>query len=113
MRRHFWRLRNDGRIDVHDGPRSIGKHASHFSQQNAAVRTLVACIGIRKMPANVTQASRPEQRISDGMQQHIRIRVSVQPAIKRNVHSADDELAAKYQCVNIEACAYAHAENPF
>jgi hypothetical protein len=65
------------------------------------------------MPPNVTQARSTQQRVGNGMQENIRIRVSVQPAIKRNVHSADDELAAKYQCVNIEACAYAHAENPF
>ena len=60
------------------------------------------------MPADVAQARSAKQCIADGMQQHVGIGMSVQSAIKGNVDAADDELAARHQCMNIEALSYTH-----
>ncbi len=60
------------------------------------------------MLADVAEARRAEQRVADGMQQHIGIGVAVEPFRVLDLDAADDQLAAKHQRMHIEALADSH-----
>ena len=77
MWRHFRRLGDDGAIDIDDRIAGFAHLFCRLAQEQPAIRTLVAGIGIGKMPANITQTRCTEQGIGDGVQQHIGVRVPV------------------------------------
>ena len=74
-------------------------------QQRAAVDAFIARIAVRKVFADIAECSRTEQRITDRVQQHIRIRVSEQAAFKRNIDATDHAFAAFDQSMHIKAVA--------
>jgi hypothetical protein len=78
------------------------------AQEVAAVRPLVAFIGVREMPADVAQRGGAKQRVADGVQQHVGVRVPVEPLVVRDLHAADDQLAAFHQRVHVEALPDPH-----
>ena len=53
------------------------------------------------MAADVAERRCTEQRIGDGMQQHIRIRMAEQPERMRYLDTADDKLAPLDQPMHI------------
>ncbi len=57
------------------------------------------------MPADVAQAGRAEQRVGDGVQQRIGVGMAEQAARVRNLHAAQDQLAALHQRVHVVALA--------
>ena len=64
--------------------------------------------GTRKMPADITKASRSQNRIGDRVQEHVRIRMPIETFIKWNRDAADDEWSASHQRVNIKGLADAN-----
>ena len=70
-------------------------------QQIDAAGILVRRIRIRKMLADITQSRGPQQRITSGVQQHIRIRVSQKPFVKGNRDPTQNKLAARNQPMDI------------
>ena len=55
---------------------------------------------------------RAEQGIHDGVREHIRVRVTVQTKLKRNVHTADDARSAGDQSVYVVTVSDAHITCP-
>lgn len=90
VRRELGRWCEHGRIQIAELPAAFAHERGNVTQQRDAVRALVARVGIRKMLADVTERERTEQGIHDGVREHIRVRVTVQTKLKRNVHTADD-----------------------
>ena len=60
------------------------------------------------MPADVAQARGAEQRVGNGVQQRIGVGMAEQPTRVRNVHAAEDQLAALHQRVYVVALADAN-----
>jgi hypothetical protein len=58
--------------------------------------------------ADVAQPRGTQQRIADGVQQHVGIAVAEQALLVGNLHPADDELAACNELVDVESLADAH-----
>ncbi|MOA19102.1 hypothetical protein D3C78_1394590 [compost metagenome] len=101
MGRELGRLGDHRAVDVADlQPR--GAHAPRgFHQQLHGIRALELRVGVGKVPADVPQRRAAQQRIGDGMQQHVGIRMPEQAHAVGNFHAADDELAAGHQGVDI------------
>ena len=112
MRRELGRLREHGRIQIAELPAALAHERGNVPQQRNAVRALVARVGIRKVLADVTERERTEQGIHDGMREHIRVRVTVQTKLKRNVHTADDARSAGDQSVYVVTVSDAHITCP-
>ncbi len=102
MRCHFGRLRDDGGIDIHHAIACFRQQPVYLAHQLATVDPLVTWIGIGKMPANITQRSCTQQRIAQGMQQYIRVRMAKQSFFIRNGNAADNKIAPGGQLVNIK-----------
>ena len=56
--------------------------------------------------ADVALAQRAENRVANGVDQHVRVRVSVQALGMVNIHSAQDEFAPSDQAVHVVADAH-------
>src|SRR4051812_22181020 len=106
--RHARLLRDDSRVYVHHMPAPVRDHGGRLAQQLAAIHTFITRVAVRKMSADVAQCGGAYQSIADCMQQHVRIRVAVEPAFVRNRHAADDELAPGFQRMRIESLPYSH-----
>ena len=67
------------------------------------------------MLADVAEAGRAEERIGDGVQQRVRVRVAQQTARVRNRHPAQHQRPADHQRVRVPAfadaqCRQVHAD---
>ena len=108
VRRHLRRLGNEGGIHVADAPAGFAHQMQGLAQQDAAVDVLVLRLGVGEMAPDVAQRRRPQQRIANGMQQHIRIGMTEQAFLIRNVHPAEDKLAPHHQLMNVETLSDTH-----
>ena len=111
VRSHLRRLRDDDCIHIADPIALISYQVQHFAQQNAAVDVLELRISVGKVTPYVAEGGRTQQRISDGMQQHVRIGMPKQPFFKRDIHPAYDKPPAFYQLVYIKTLTYAHVRS--
>ena len=68
MRRELGRLREHGCVDVADLPALFTDKRTDMAQQSQTVRTLVGRIGIRKMPADVSERERAEGKSVDAFE---------------------------------------------
>jgi hypothetical protein len=55
------------------------------------------------MGADVTQRGSAQERIGDGVQQHISVRVTQQAKVIRHFHTTQNKLPPFDQCVNVPA----------
>ena len=74
----------------------------HRTHEPAAVGAAQTRVGIRKMPADVAQPRRTEQRVADRVQQHVAIGMAEQTLLERDVDAADHQLAPRHQRVDVE-----------
>jgi len=73
MRCQFRCLRDHAAIHIRNR-KTRGRHARHaFAQQHAAVRASELRVGVREMAADIAHRGRAEQRVGDGMQQHVSV----------------------------------------
>ena len=63
-------------------------------------------VGVGEEPADIAAAEGSEQRICHGMRQHIGVGVAEQPQGMRDIHPADNELAALDQLMHVVALPY-------
>ena len=61
------------------------------------------------MLADVAEAGGAQQRIADGVQQHVGVRMAVEALLVLDLDTADHELAAQHQRMHVEALADSHA----
>ena len=58
--------------------------------------SFVGVVGVGKQNADVAERGRAEQRIADGMQQHVRVAMAFQSPVVRDLHAAQKQLAARF-----------------
>ena len=105
MRCQTRRLRHHGAVDVAN-LKALRPHAPRrFGQQHDRVGTAKRGVGVRKMRANIAQRRRAQQRIGDGVQQHIGIGMAQQAGAVGDTHTAQHQRAPGHQCVNVPAFA--------
>lgn len=108
VRRQFRLLCNDGRVDIRYSITCIPYHVNDLFKQKYAGDVAVLFIGIRKMLPDITQGGGTQHGITDGMQQHIGIRMTKQAAIVRNRYAADDARATLCKSMYIVSVSYTY-----
>ena len=86
----------------------LRQHLPYLLQQDKAVRAEEGIIAVGKQMPNIAQCRDTQQRIHDSMGQHIRIAVSQQASVIRDIHTADDAFPAFRQAVHIIAMSNSH-----
>ena len=94
MQGHLRRLGEDGGVDVGDRESGVADLRADLAQEAAAVGVLVFRIAVRKMPADVAERGRPEERVAHRVNQDVGVGVPREPFLERNAHSAEDKLPA-------------------
>src|SRR5690242_3535174 len=111
VRAELWFLSDDNRVDVFDREMLFVEQFSRVFQKEQTVRAFPLRIGIRKMRSNIAESRRAEQRIAHRMRQHIAVRVSDRPFVKRQLDTADDESAPFREPMEVISNAAAHAHD--
>ena len=101
-------LHRDSRIHVADFVALGADQAHDLGQQLLAVDALVLRIGVRKVQADVAQGRRTEQPVANHMKQHVGIRMALRPDLVLDLNTAQPQLIALGQLVNV--VAYANPE---
>ena len=107
MRRHLRRLSCDDAIDVDDLVALFAHLVRYSRQQLHGIGPLPFGIGVGEELADIATADGSEQRIGHGMREHIGVGVTEQAQGMRDIHPADDELAALDQLMHVVALPYA------
>ena len=91
----------------------IPEQARDVAQQLAAVDAVVLRVAVGKMPADVAQRRRAEQRVADRVQQHVGVAVAREALVVRNLDAADHEPAPGDEGMHVETLADAkHVHSP-
>ena len=102
MRRHFRRVSDNRHVHVPEG-KTFGLNTTPgFAQQFAAVRPLESRIGVREQFANIPQRGGTQQRIGQGMQSNVTVRMSQQPFFERDTNAANNNRANAAKSNNLE-----------
>ena len=84
-----------------------------MSQQRATVGALEPRVGVREVLADVAQRRRAEQRIGQGVQQHVAVGVGDQPMFVGNAHAAEGDEVALAEAMHVVAMANSHEKTPW
>jgi hypothetical protein len=101
----LWPFGNDDGVNVDDAVSRVADDVDGALEQRDAVRVFPPWIDVGKMLADVAGRRRSENRIGDGMAQHIRIRMSGQAGVMGDVDTADDEPLSALEAMEIVAGA--------
>ena len=105
MGHQLGRLCDHGAVDVADLPAVFLHPAQRRGQQDRRICAPKLRIGVGEMGTDVAERRRPQQRVGDGMQQDVRIRMAQQAMGVRYLDTAQDQFAAGDQCVHVPAFA--------
>ena len=108
IRRHLGPLGLDNAVHVHDGKALLAGHTCHLGHHYERVRSLVGGVGVREEHADVVRAHGAEHGVGHGVRQHVRVGVAQKAQLVRDVHAAQDELAALHEPVHVNAQPYPH-----
>ncbi len=101
--------------DVHiDGPKAGRSHARpNFAHEHATVHISVSRIGIGEQLADVSQPRRPQQCITQRVQDDVGVTVPAQPAVVLDPHAAQQERTPRSRSMQIVSAPDAiHARIP-
>ena len=102
MRRDLGSFGNECGVDVddasHRGRRGFRPRAC---EDVRAADAADGFVGVRKMMADVARRNRAEQRVGDGMDQHVGVRVSFQSFGVWNLHAAENQRTAFHQRMHV------------
>lgn len=112
MRPHARRLRHHGRVKIANAQSAFCERIAHPAQQDTAVDTAVLIIAVGKMPPDVTQASRPQHRVTHGMDQDVAIGMRLQAFLVKDPHTTDDDMPAVTETVGVITVSNTHCSNP-
>ena len=102
-------LGNHGHVDVAHPVALLRYLLSHDVQQHQRIRPLILGVGVRKMPADVSQSRRSQQCVGYRVEQHICVAVTVQTQFIGNLHPAQNQVPARHQPVNIISMSDSHS----
>src|SRR5450755_729725 len=77
-------------------------------QKHATVSPAPARVGRWKVHADVTQRQRAENRIAQGMNRDISVRMREDALRIRDAHAAEYHMLARAECMHVEALADSH-----
>ena len=89
-------------VDIDNLVTRLTDFLTHLAQQFQAVRALERGVRIREVRADVAEARGTQQGIANRMQQNVGIAVAQEALLVRDIHPADDALAAFHQFVNVK-----------
>ena len=99
------RFREEGGVDVPGNPARLSCQAGDLAQQMLAVGVSEALVGGREVLADVAERRRAEDRVGDGVQQHIGVGMPFQPPIVRDLDAAEDQAASRREAMSVVADA--------
>ena len=94
-------LRNQGRVDIDNGSLVKTNLARGFFEKNFTGSAAPTRISVWKKLANIAFSNCTQNRVANGMHQHIRIGMSVQTFAVRNFHAAQNKASSFDERVNI------------
>src|ERR1700730_15960986 len=92
MRSQLWAFSQDRCVDVRNAVAALGYQLDCVREEFQARNAGPSRIAIGKVCADVSKRCSPQQRITDRVSQHVRIRMPKQALLKGNLHSAQYEL---------------------
>jgi hypothetical protein len=101
-------LGEDRDVDVADLPAVLRGTSHHLGEQHGAVDAAKACVGVRKVLAEVSGRGRAEQRVSHGVQHHVAIGVTEQTALEGDVDAGEAQWPARHEPVDVPALPDPH-----
>ena len=112
MRCQLRALGENRHIDVADPEAALLGEPPHLGEQHAAVDAAIARIRIGEVLTDVAGGDRAEQRIGDGVQHDIAVRVPQQAALTGHFDAAEAQRAAGNQAVDVPALSDPHQPPP-
>src|SRR5215469_8026504 len=111
MRAQLGTLENHDGVYVLDGEMLFIKQLAGVLKEQKAVRALPLGIGVGKMHADIAEAGRSKQRVTERVRHDVAVGMPHRSFVKRNLNAADDELSAFRKAVQVvaDAAADAHA----
>lgn len=104
-------LSHDGCVYVAHPIPSLPEEHKNLPKQYHRVGSGISRISVREVVADISQSSSSEEGISDGMQQHISIRVTQKTPRCRDLYASQDQLTPLRIAVDIVAVAYSYASS--
>ena len=102
-------MRDHRRVEIAEAIARICEHSADLAQQPNAVRAEIAVVRVGEALADIANRRRAEQRVHDGVDEHVRVRMAVEPLFIRDRHAAEDELPARHEPMNVVTVADPHA----
>ena len=112
VRTQLGRLRDHGAVDVADLEAGLAHAARDLGQQHQRVRAFETRVGVGEMAPDVAQRGRTQQRVGDGVQQHVGIRMAEQALVWGICHPTDDQRATGHQRMHVPALTDAKRKVP-
>ena len=112
MRPHARCLGDHGRVQVLDPPAAFGERIAHPAQQDAAVDIAVLRIAVRKMATDIAEAGRTEHGVTDRVDQHVTVRVRLEPTLVVDSDPANDDEPTVTKTVGIKTVTDTHQHRP-
>src|SRR5690606_14884529 len=107
VRIDFRRLQHDGAIDILYSPAAVVKHLRYLSQEKLAVHPFPSSVGVVEVIADIPQIGSPQQRITNGMNEHISIRMSCRTPHSGKFDSTKEKVFSFFKHVHIVTESYA------
>ena len=112
MGAHLGRLSENRGIYVLDIVELLLEQIAYVLEELDAVGAFVALVGIGEVKPDIAKSGSAEKRIHNGVGKDIRIGVSEESLLVRDIHAAYNELTAFRKLVNIVTVSYSHL-HPF
>src|ERR1051325_2975558 len=88
----------------------VVEERAHLGEQGEAVGIAIALVGVREVLADVAESRGAEQRVDQGMRQHVRVGVPAEATRgARDLHAAEDQRPPLREAVRVVADARARA----
>lgn len=107
IRSDFRLFQHESGVDVHDVQPVLRQQVCNMLEENQAGDAFETGIAVGKVPADIPQCSRTKKSVGDGMQEQIRIGVSFEASIIRNLHATDNARPSRDEAVDIVSKSYA------
>jgi len=98
---------DDGRINILDIEPVLREKVSDMLEENQAGDPLEPWIAVGKVPPDIPESRRTQERISDGMQEHVGVRVPGKAPIVGDFNAAEYAWPSRNEAVDIVSESYA------
>jgi len=106
MRKKLWRLRNYGRVNIHELSFTEGYQPGRFMQKHAARRASPTGVRIWEKMADICFPQSTQDGIANGVHQDIGIRMPLQSLSVWNFYPSQNEFTAFRKRMNVVANPY-------